>query len=101
MIKCFASGRVVNDAKVFTYNTSNGQNTGVNFTIASNRQNSDDAVFIDCTYFNRDENLASYIKQGNQVIVSCDLSIRYDQQSNRNYVSLIVNDFEFGAKKNS
>lgn len=99
MIKAFVSGRVVNDAKVFTYNTSNGQNNGVSFTLASNRQGSDDATFIDCTYFNRDENLAHYIKQGNQIIVSGDLSIRFDQQSGKNYISLIIDDFEFGAKK--
>lgn len=89
MIKIYASGRLTNDAKVFTYG-SNG--SGVSFTVASNDRGSDDTDFIQCTMFNRDENFAQYLKKGQYVVASG----RY-KRNEQGYVSCIVDDFEFGG----
>lgn len=93
MIKIFATGRLIKDAKVFEY----GQGkSGVSFCIASNDRGSEEAEFLNCTMFNRDNNFAQYLKQGNQIIVQG----RYSK-NDEGYVSCIVDELEFGASKQS
>lgn len=95
MIKVMATGRITKDAEVFTY----GQNkTGVSFGLACNQVNREDAVFVNCTVFGRDENLAQYLKMGNQIIVHGNLTIDNDGNGNY-YTKIIVDELEFGAKK--
>lgn len=96
-IKVTATGRLVNDAKVFPYD--NGTKSGINFTIASNRMGSDEASFLDCVKFGADENLAQYMKQGDQFIVHGDLDPNKKGNDNNYYTKLIVSEIEFGAKK--
>lgn len=101
MFKGFLSGRVVNDARVFTYNTNNGTQSGVSFSVASNGNSGrdDDVTYVNCTYFNRDENFAQYVKQGNQVIVSGPITTNRNESTGATYINMIVEEFEFGAKK--
>lgn len=94
MIKVVASGRLTKDANVFSY----GQGkSGVNFTLACNQIGRDEAVFINCVVFGRDENLAQYLKMGNQIIVNGNLTI--DKNNDNYYTKIIVDELEFGAKK--
>ena len=98
MLEVHGVGRLCNDAEVFNY--SNGNGSGVKFRLACNNGiNNGDVNFVECVIFNRDENLAQYLKQGNQIIVSGDLKIKYDPESNRSYTQIIVNNFDFGARK--
>lgn len=94
MIKMYISGRLANDAKVFSYG--NEGKTGVNFSVVSNVPNGDSTEIIGCTYYNRGEEFAKHLTQGNQVIVSGDY-----HKNDAGYVSCIVRDFEFGAAKKS
>lgn len=94
MIKVTATGRLVRDANVFRYN--DNEKSGVKFTIASNDLGSEDPDFLSCVIFNRDENMAQYLKMGNQVIVSGRL-----KSDKKGYNYCIVDDFEFGAAKKS
>lgn len=98
MIRCTAAGRLTRDAEVFEYN--HGESTGVKFSLACNagRYRDEDTVFINCTYFNRDDRLAAHLLQGDQVIVSGDLNIR-DSDDGKRYVDLVIDHFDFGAKK--
>ena len=102
MLKVFGEGRLTKDAEIFHYNTNNGTNTGVRFTIASNRiiEGTD---FIDCTFFNRGEKLANALHQGDQVCVVGDLQIDRETDGNnyKVYPKIIIDDLSFGAKKNN
>lgn len=97
MIVCTCAGRLTRDAEVFDY--ANGEKTGVRFSLACNpgRFADEEAVFVNCTYFGRDERLASHLLKGDQVIVSGDMSMR--KTDDDRYFDLIVNRFDFGAKK--
>lgn len=91
MIKIYAVGRITNEPKVFSY----GDNKkGVSFSIASNDRARDKVEYLNCVMFNRDENFAKYLEVGDQVIVTGNFS-----KNKENYVSCIVDDLEFGAKK--
>lgn len=94
MIKVTGVGRLVNDAKVFTYG---GDKTGINFSIASNRMGSEEATFVSCTMFGRGENLAQHLKQGNQIIIHGDLAT--SENGGSYYTKIIVSEVEFGASK--
>ena len=94
MIKMFITGRLANDAKVFSYG--NEGKTGVSFAVVSNNYGSEEPEIINCTAFNRSENFANSLKQGNQVICTG----RYTR-NDKGYVSCIIEDFEFGAAKMS
>lgn len=95
MLKITAVGRLTKDAEVFSY----GQGkTGITFNLACNQMGSDEAVFIQCTQFGRDENLAQYLKMGNQIIVHGDL-IKNQGNDGNWYDKIIVQELEFGAKK--
>lgn len=97
MIVTTAIGRLTKDAEVFTY----GQGkSGINFCLACNDpMNPDgDANFLNCVIFGRDQNLAQYLTMGNQIIAHGNLSLTNDGKGNY-YTKLIVNNFEFGAKK--
>lgn len=94
MIKVVATGRLTSNAKVFTY----GQGkTGINFGLACNQVGREEPVFIQCTQFGRDENLAQYLTMGNQIIVHGNLTI--DENDGNYYTKIIVDELEFGAKK--
>ena len=93
MIKIFATGNLINDAKVFFYGEGK---SGVSFCIASNDRGSETADFLNCTMFNRDERFAELLKKGNQVIVHG----RY-KKNDEGYVSCIVDELEFGISRNS
>lgn len=95
MINVNGAGRLAKDAEVFTY----GQNkTGLKFPVICPKQNRENTVYVNCTMFGPDENLAQYLTQGNQVIFSGELDINAGNDGNY-YTSVIVNQLEFGAKK--
>lgn len=96
MIKVTAVGRLVKDATVFTYGD-HGK-TGLNFTLACNNFRREDPTYLNCTMFGRDENLASYLLMGDQIIAYGDLDITNDGNGNY-YTKLTVSDIEFGARK--
>ena len=96
MLKATATGRLVKDASVFTYD--GGSKSGINFTLACNLRGKEEPVFINCTQFGRDENTAMNLTMGNQIIVHGDLDITNDGNGNY-YTKIIVQEFEFGAKK--
>ena len=59
MIKVFAEGIIAQDAKIFNYGK-NGSKEGVSFGVFCNKYYGDEnATYIQCTYFNRGESLAS------------------------------------------
>lgn len=96
MIKVTAAGRLVRDAETFSYGR-NMEKTGVHFDLACEVFGRDDPTFIRCNMWNRDSRFAEYLQQGNQCIVHGDLII--DNREDRRYVSINVDSFEFGAKK--
>jgi single-stranded DNA-binding protein len=100
MLKGVGVGRLTKDATVFSYR----DKTGVNFTLACNRGfggDDDQVSFLKCTMFNRDENLARHLHQGDQLTVHGDIVIKpydpNDQYSGE--ASMIVDTLEFGARK--
>ena len=96
MIKATAVGRLSKDAEIFTY----GQGkTGISFALICNQMGGDSSTYIQCVQFGRDENLAQYLKMGNQLIVHGDLVI--EERNGSYYTKIIVSELEFGARKNS
>lgn len=97
MIKIFATGRLTKNAEVFTY----GDNkTGIRFSIASSNGYDENATFLNCVFWNRGQNLANHLLQGNQVIVEGEMEVN-SSQNGQYYTQCRVTNLEFGAKKNS
>lgn len=101
MIRTIAIGNLVSDPKRFTYN---GDNVGINFTLACNkggRFSNGQTSFLRCTYYNVSDNFLNYFEIGSQYIVEGDLIIEpYD--ANNQYsgqATLIIDRLEFGRKK--
>lgn len=100
MIKINAVGRLSEDAKVETYGREG--KTCVKFKLVCNHGYNDDQppTTLFCTKFASDENLAQYMKQGDQFIISGSFS-KY-RGIDGNYYDQVILDrdgLEFGAKK--
>lgn len=98
MMFFFGEGRLAKDATVFTYGP-NGSKKAVQFGLISDKSyNSDLTTYFNCVIWNRDERLAQWLKQGNQLIVFGEINIQRDE-TGQNWPTLEVKNFKFGSKK--
>ena len=97
MLVVVGDGRLAKDPEVKVFGREN--KTLVEFPIVSDgRFGSENSTYIKCTMFNRDENFAQYLHQGDQVFIKGYLNINKGSDGNY-YTSLIVDELVFGAKK--
>lgn len=104
-------GRLTRDPELRTVNTMNGTNTTCNFTVAVNRQFSNqngerDADFISCVIWGKQaENLSKYCTKGSLIGVTGRIQTRNYQNSEGNTVyvtEVAANNITFlGSKNNS
>ena len=96
MIKVFMEGRIASDAKVFEYGSGSKIRTGVSFGLICNRfYDDEDPTYIQCTIWNRDENLAKHLTTGKQIIAVGDLT-----RNDKGYYSVSIDQFSFGSSPN-
>lgn len=96
MITATISGRVGKDAEI----RDAGGNSVCSFSVASSTKvkGEDKTIWTDVTLWGtRGEKLAPYIRKGNFVVVSGELSTR--EYNGKTYVQLRANDIDLGPKQ--
>lgn len=103
-------GRLTRDPELRTVNTMNGSNTTCSFTVAVNRQFSNqngerDADFINCVIWGKQaENLSRYCTKGSQIGVTGRIQTRsyQNQEGNTVYVTEVAaSNITFLSTKNN
>ena len=101
MLMTFAHGRLVRDPELRPYGNEGKKLCRI--TIASNKQNSDGANYLDCTIFGkRGEAVEKYFKQGDAIVVMGNLDQNNYEDKNgnkRTAVEVLVDQASFCGSK--
>lgn len=106
MLKFVAEGRITRDAIIFEYG--NEGKTAVGITLACNGPYQGPDVdppvsYVNVTFWNRGENFAKSLTQGQQLFIIGDGELRSREADGEVFHNLVitrVEDFSFGARPN-